>query len=218
VQIAAWLNQNGITAIVLKYRLGARYRHPIPLADAHRAIRYVRAHAKDWKVDPQRVGIIGFSAGGHLASTVGTHFDYGQKNAKDPIDTQSSRPDFMILMYPVITLKGKFAHNGSRINLLGKTPAAALVDSLCNETQVTKDTPPTFLVHTKEDKVVPVENSMQFYDALTKQKIPAEIRIYEKGRHGLGLAINAGDRDLPYAGWPDRCIAWMKGQGILTAK
>jgi acetyl esterase/lipase len=218
VQIADWLNSHGLTAVVLKYRLGARYNHPIPLTDAQRALRYVRANAKDWKVDPTRVGIMGFSAGGHLASTVGTHFDRGQKDAKDAIDRESCRPDFMILMYPVITLKGKYAHNGSRINLLGKTPSAELVDSLCNETQVTKDTPPTFMVHTKEDKAVPPENSMLFYEALTKHKVPAEIRLYEKGRHGLGLALKEGDRDLPYAAWPDRCIAWMKGRGILTDK
>ena len=218
LQVADWLNSQGITAVVLKYRLGAKYNHPIPLTDAQRAIRYVRANADDWKVDSNRVGILGFSAGGHLASTAGTHFDQGQKNAKDAIEGQSSRPDFMVLLYPVITLKGPFAHNGSRNNLLGKNPRAELVDSLCNETQVTKDTPPTFLVHTKEDKGVPPENSMQFYEALTKHKVPAEIHLYEKGRHGLGLALKEGDRDLPFASWPDRCLTWMKGRGLLNDK
>jgi acetyl esterase/lipase len=218
VQIADWLNKHGITAVVLKYRLGAKYNHPIPLTDAQRTMRYVRANAKEWKVDANRVGIMGFSAGGHLASTVGTHFDRGQKDAKDSIDRESCRPDFMILMYPVITLKGKFTHNGSRNNLLGKNPSDELVDSLCNETQVTKDTPPTFLVHTKEDKAVPVENSKMFYDALTKHGVAAQIRIYDKGRHGLGLALKEGDRDLPYAQWPERCVEWMKGRGILTGK
>jgi len=217
VQIADWLNKHGITAVVVKYRLGAKYNHPTPLNDAQRAVRYTRSRAKELKIDPERVGIMGFSAGGHLASTVGTRTtDAG--NASDPIDKFSSRPSFMILMYPVITLKGKFAHNGSRINLLGKTPSDELVDSLCNETQVTKDTPPTFIVHTKEDKVVPVENAMQFYEALTKHKVPAEIHLYEKGRHGLGLALKDGDRDLPYAAWSDRCVTWMKNRGILTDK
>lgn len=213
VQIADWLNSHGITAVVLKYRLGAKYNHPIPLQDAQRAIRYVRAKATDWKVDPNRVGILGFSAGGHLASTTGTHFDLGKKDAKDPIDGESCRPDFMVLMYPVITLSGPFAHGGSRNNLLGKNPDPQLIELLSNEKQVTKDTPPTFLVHTSADKGVPPENSVMFYLALSKHKIPAELHIYEKGNHGLGL----GPKDLPYSSWPDRCIAWMKGRGLLDA-
>lgn len=218
VQIADWLNGHGITAVVLKYRLGAKYNHPIPLTDAQRAIRYVRSRADELKVDSKRVGILGFSAGGHLASTVGTHLNAVNIDAREPIDVQSSRPDFMVLMYPVITLTGPAAHVGSRNNLLGKNPDAKLVDSLCNDKMVTKDTPPTFLVHTTGDTGVPPENSVLFYLALTKNKVPAEMHIYEKGRHGLGLALKDGDRDLPYASWPDRCIAWMKGRGFLDAK
>ena len=215
VQVADWLNSHGVTAVVLKYRLGPKYNHPIPLGDAQRAIRYVRANATKLQVDHKRVGILGFSAGGHLASTAGTHFDAGDKAPDDPIESQSSRPDFMVLMYPVITLTGPFAHGGSRSNLLGKNPDAKLVESLCNDKMVTKDTPPTFLVHTTEDKGVPPENSVLFYLALTKHKVPAEMHIFEKGRHGLGLALKEGDRELPYAHWPDRCIAWMKSRGLL---
>ena len=211
VQIADWLNGQGITAVVLKYRLGPKYTHPVELGDAQRAIRYVRANANKLKIDPKRMGILGFSAGGHLASTAGTHFDSGDKGAKDPIDQMSCRPDFMVLLYPVITFSGPYAHSGSRNNLLGKSPDAKLVDLLSNEKQVTKDTPPTFLVHTSEDSGVRPENSVLFYLALKTNNVPVELHIYEKGRHGLGL----GEKDTPFASWPDRCIAWMKGRGFL---
>ncbi len=213
-QIATWLNSHGIAGIVTRYRLGPKYHHPIELHDAQRTIRYTRAHAKEWGIDPGRVGILGFSAGGHLASTAGTHFDRGQKDANDPIDRMSSRPDFMVLMYPVISLAGPYAHGGSRTNLLGKNPDPSLVENLSNDKQVTKDTPPTFLVHTTEDNGVPPQNSVLFYLALVKNHVPAELHIYEKGRHGLGL----GPRELPYASWPDRCIAWMEGRGLLSEK
>lgn len=213
-QIARWLNANGITALIVKYRLGPRYHHPAPLQDTQRAVRTTRFHAKAWGVDPERVGILGFSAGGHLASTVGTHFDKADPDAADPIDRQSNRPDFMVLMYPVITLDGPFAHVGSRNNLLGKNPDPKLVDSLCNDKMVTPQTPPTFLVHTSEDTAVPPQNSVLFYLALKKNKVPAELHIFEKGRHGLGL----GPKDLPYASWPDRCLAWLQSRGLLERK
>jgi acetyl esterase/lipase len=213
VQIADWLNAQAITAVVLKYRLGPKYNHPVELGDAQRAIRFVRAKGNELKVDPKRVGILGFSAGGHLASTAGTHFDSGDKDSKDPIDQLSCRPDFMVLLYPVITFSGPYAHIGSRNNLLGKSPDAKLVDLLSNEKQVTIDTPPTFLVHTSEDSAVRSENSVLFYLALKKNNVPAELHIYEKGRHGLGL----GEKDTPFASWPDRCIAWMKGRGFLDS-
>jgi acetyl esterase/lipase len=218
LQIADWLNAHGITAAVLKYRLGAKYNHPAPMHDAQRAMRFVRFKAEELMVDPKRVGILGFSAGGHLASTVGTHFDFGAPVEKSHIDAFSCRPDFMILMYPVITLVGPAAHVGSRNNLLGKNPDAKLVELLCNDKQATKDTPPTFLVHTTEDKGVPPENSVMFYSALRKHGVPAEMHISEKGRHGLGLALKDGDRALPYASWPDRCLAWMKSRGFLDLK
>ncbi len=210
-QIARWLNEHGIAGIILRYRLGPKYHHPTQLHDAQRALRFTRAHAKDWHIDPARVGIIGFSAGGHLASTAGTHFDRGKTEAQYPIDRQSCRPDFMVLLYPVITLTGPHAHVGSRNNLLGKNPVPALVESLCNDKQVTKDTPPTFLVHTTEDTGVPPENSILFYLALSKHKVPAEIHIYEKGRHGLGL----GPKDHPFATWPGHCIAWLQSRGFF---
>jgi acetyl esterase/lipase len=200
VQIADWLNGQGITAVVLKYRLGPKYTHPVGLGDAQRAIRYIRANANELKIDPKRVGILGFSAGGHLAATAGTHFDSGDKDAKDPIDQLSCRPDFMVLLYPVITFSGPYAHIGSRNNLLGKSPDAKLVDLLSNEKQVTKDTPPTFLAHTSEDSGVRPENSVLFYLALKKNNVPAELHIYEKGRHGLGL----GEKETPFASWPNR--------------
>jgi acetyl esterase/lipase len=213
-QIAAWLNSAGVTAVIVKYRLGPRYQHPVPHQDAQRALRTVRFRAKEWGVDPQRVGILGFSAGGHLASTVGTHFEKVNPDAPDPIDRLSDRPDFMVLMYPVITLTGPHAHVGSRNNLLGKNPDPQLVDRLCNDKMVTPQTPPTFLVHTTEDKGVPPENSVLFYLALTKAKVPAEMHIFEKGRHGLGL----GPKELPYSSWPGRCLAWMQSRGLLERK
>jgi acetyl esterase/lipase len=210
-QPAEWLNDHGITAFVLKYRLNP-YRHPIPLQDAQRALRTVRARAKEWNVDPKRIGIWGFSAGGHLASTAGTHFDDGNPNADDPIDRVSCRPDFLILCYPVITLTGPpITHMGSRNNLLGKDPPLELIENLSNEKQVTAKTPPTFLFHTSEDKAVPPENSLLFYEALRKAGVPAELHIYEKGNHGVGLA----PKDPVLSSWPDRLAAWLTARGIL---
>jgi acetyl esterase/lipase len=213
-QIAKWLNSFGVAGVILKYRHAPKYRHPIPLGDAQRALRYVRANAKEWKIDPQRVGILGFSAGGHLASTAGTHFDKGDANAKDPIDRISCRPDFTVLVYPVITLVGPYAHKGSRNNLLGDKQDAKVVESLCNEKQVTADTPPTFLTHTKEDKGVPPENSMLFHEACKKAGVESEIHLYEKGRHGLGL----GPKDLEFSQWPQRCQEWMVKMKIVAGK
>ncbi len=208
--VAKWLNQYGISAFVLKYRLGPKYHHPIELGDAQRAIRYVRLHAKDYGYDEKRIGIWGFSAGGHLASTTGTHFDAGKRDALDPIELQSSRPDFMILAYPVITFTEPYAHQSSRDALLGKDPDPALIDLLSNEKQVTKETPPTFLFHTTEDKTVPVENSVLFYLALRKAGVPAEMHIYQKGNHGAGLAQN----DPVLKSWPDLLAAWLKVEGL----
>jgi acetyl esterase/lipase len=209
--VAAWLNSLGVSAFVLKYRLGPKYHHPAPLNDAQRAVRVVRARASDWKIDPKRVGIIGFSAGGHLASTVATHFDSGKSEASDPIDQQSCRPDFAILGYPVISFTAPFTHRGSLKNLLGDNPDPQLVQNLSNETQVTRDTPPTFLFHTNADAGVPPENSVVFYLALRKAGVPAEMHIYEQGRHGVGLA----PMDPVLATWPGRCADWLKVRGVL---
>jgi acetyl esterase/lipase len=213
-KVAEWLNTLGIAGVILKYRHAPKYRHPTPLNDAQRAIRFVRANAKEWKIDPNRVGILGFSAGGHLASTAGTHFDKGDPDAKDPIDRLSCRPDFLVLVYPVITLVGPKAHVGSRNNLLGKSPDAKLVESLCNDKQVTADTPPTFLTHTKEDKGVPPENSMMFHEACKKAGVETEIHLYEKGQHGLGL----GPKNLEFSEWPTRCSEWLAKIKVIPAK
>jgi len=209
-QIAEWLNRLGISAFILQYRLGPRYHHPIELWDAQRSIRYVRAHARDWGIAPDRIGIWGFSAGGHLASTAGTHFDAGDSSASDPINKQSSRPDFMILAYPVITMEEPFVHQGSLHSLLGEKPDPELVRSLSNESQVNSRTPPTFLFHTTEDQVVPVENSIHFYLALRRAGVPAEMHIYLKGKHGVGLAAT----DPVLRTWPDHLADWLSVQGF----
>jgi len=207
--VAEWLNSIGITAFVLKYRIGPNYHHPAPLQDAARAIRLVRSRAAEWKIDPKRIGILGFSAGGHLASTIGTHFDSGQANASDPIDRASSRPDLMVLIYPVITM-GQFTHSGSRNQLIGTNPSADMVKLLSNEEQVTKETPPTFLVHTANDAAVPVENSLHFVEALRKAGAPFELHIYERGPHGFGLGVD----DPILSTWPARCADWLHLQGF----
>ena len=213
-EVAEWLNSLGITAFVLRYRLAPRYHAPAPLLDVQRAVRTVRAGADYWHIDPARIGVMGFSAGGHLASTIGTHFDQGDSSAKDSIDRVGCRPDFLILAYPVISLGGVYAHQGSKQNLLGDHPEAELVESLSNEKVVTPETPPTFLFHTGEDRSVMPENSVLFYLALRKAKVPAEMHIYEHGRHGMGLA--AGDPVL--SGWPMLCADWLRGRGVLAKK
>ncbi len=207
--VAEWLNSIGIAAFVLKYRLGPRYHHPAPLQDAARAIRTVRARAAEWQIDPKRIGILGFSAGGHVASTIGTHFDSGQASASDPIERVSSRPDVMILVYPVITMSG-FTHSGSKKQLLGDNPSKDLITLLSNEEQVTKQTPPTFLVHTANDAAVPVENSLHFAEALRKIGVPFELHIYERGPHGFGL----GGNNPVLMSWPGSCANWLKLNGF----
>lgn len=216
-QIAQWLNSLGAAGFILKYRhrnSGAGYGHPVPLQDAQRAIRMVRNRAIEWNIDPNRVGILGFSAGGHLTSTAGTHFDKGISDAKDPVDRVSCRPDFMILIYPVISFTEWYVHTGSRRNLLGDNPDKNTLESLSNEKQVTAETPPTFLVHADDDTGVPPENSIYFYLALRKAKVPAEMHIYQRGGHGFGL----GKKDSAASGWPVCCAGWMKERGLLDNK
>jgi len=209
---AEWLTENGIAGLVLKYRLGSHgYRHPAMLNDAARAVRLARSKADEWHIDAKRVGIMGSSAGGHLASTLLTHFDAGKADDPDPIERFSSRPDIGILCYPVITM-GSFTHNGSKKNLLGDNPAPELVELLSNEKQVTKDTPPTFLFHTWEDKAVPVENSIAFAEALRQAGVPFDLHIYQKGAHGMGLGGGrAGGEHHP---WVADCLYWLKVQGF----
>ena len=209
---ALWLNQHGVTCFVLKYRLGSSgYHHPAMLNDAARAVRWVRAHATEFNVDTKRVGIMGSSAGGHLASTLLTHFDSGDTNSTDAIERQSSRPDVGILCYAVITL-GEFAHKGSRENLLGKNPDEALVKNLSNELQVTTNTPPCFVWTTFEDKTVPMENSLLFASALQKNHVPFDLHVYQKGGHGMGLKDKP-----PFANphpWANDCLFWLKQQNF----
>jgi acetyl esterase/lipase len=211
-QVANWFNAMGVTAFVLKYRLAPRYHHPIELGDAQRAIRLVRSRAKEFEVSPDRIGMMGFSAGGHLASTAATHFDSGNPGAAESIDHASSRPDFVILGYPVITFEGPYAHGGSRKNLLGDNPDPKLVQELSNELQVTPQTSPTFLFTTSEDTVVPPENSVNFYLALHKAGVPVEMHVFEKGPHGVGLDL--GDPIL--SEWPVLLANWLRERGLLT--
>jgi acetyl esterase/lipase len=210
---ARYLNDHGITAFVLKYRLGSHgYRHPRMLEDAQRAIRLVRAQAAQWKIDPQRVGIMGSSAGGHLASTALTHFDGGQAESLDPVERQSSRPDLGILCYPVITM-GPNTHQGSKNNLLGPDPSPEVVVLLSNEKQVTRNTPPCFVWHTAEDQAVKVENSLDFAAALQKNGVPFDLHIYQQGRHGLGL----NDKP-PFTNphpWARDLVFWLKAQRFV---
>ena len=209
--IAVWLNGLGVTAVVLKYRLGPKYQHPAMMQDALRAIRYTRSKASEWKIDPNRVGVMGFSAGGHLASTAATQFNVGDPNASDPVEKLSSRPDLSILCYPVVTMTDPFAHKGSRRNLLGENPPAQLIDLMSSEKQVTDQTPPTFLFHTADDPVVPVENSLMFALALRKKKVPYELHVYEHGRHGVGLALD----DPALNTWPRLLENWLRARGFV---
>lgn len=210
-QIARWLNSLGIQAFVLQYRIAPRYHYPAPILDARRAVRFVRTHAADYHIAPDRIGIWGFSAGGHLASSTGTHFDAGESSATDPVDRASSRPDFMILAYPVISFSTPYTHTGSMHNLLGANPDPKLVASFSNENQVTAQTPPTFLFHTNQDDGVPAENSVLFYLALRKAGVPAELHIYERGPHGVGLAAT----DAVLGTWPARLKDWLDIRGLL---
>jgi acetyl esterase/lipase len=211
-QEAALFNAMGITAFVLKYRLGPRYHHPIQLGDAQRAIRLVRARAQEFGILPDRIGMMGFSAGGHLTATAGTHFDQGKADSADPIDRVSSRPDFLILGYPVISFDPAIAHAGSLKNLLGENPDPKLIEELSNDLRVTPQTPPTFLFHTSTDSGVPSENSVRFYLALRKAKVPAEMHIFENGPHGVGLAL----ADPALSTWSMLLTNWLRARGLLA--
>lgn len=207
--IATWLNRHGITGIVLEYRLPAG-RTYVPLLDAQRAIRTVRTRAKEWKIDPARIGIMGFSAGGHLASTAATHFDNGDTKAANELERVSCRPDFAILIYPVISMGDK-THRGSRRNLLGPEPSEKLVDLFSNEKQVTDKTPPTFLAHALDDTVVGPEHSQMFYAALKTHKVPAEYLELPSGGHGLN-----GYKGPMWDAWQEKSLAWLAKEKLLT--
>jgi len=207
------LNALGIAVFILHYRVGPKYHHPVELGDAARAIRLVRSRAAEWGVDPARVGIMGFSAGGHLASTISTHFDAGTPTATDPIDRMSSRPDFAILVYPVISFDDAITHQGSKHNLLGDHPDSALVANLSNERMVTSTTPPTFLIHGFDDNVVPVENSLRYYSALQKAGVKSELHVFQNAEHGSGM----GGNDPVLSVWPTLLANWLRINGWVPA-
>jgi acetyl esterase/lipase len=207
--IARWLNTLGVAGLVLDYRV-APYKHPIPLGDAQRAIRMVRARCAEFHVDPKRVGILGFSAGGHLATSAATIFDAGQGDAPDPIDRQSCRPDALIACYPVITLTGPFVEQGSMTNLVGDPANAALREHLSLENRVTPQTPPSFVWHTSDDACVPVQNALLLASALGRHAVPFALHVFQHGQHGLGLA-----KESPEVGaWTQVCARWLEGIGF----
>lgn len=211
-QVAKWLNRIGVAGFVLRYRHAPKYRHPTPLSDTQRALRFIRANSEKFGVAKNRIGVMGFSAGGHLASTAATHFDFGKKDSDDTVDRESCRPDFAVLCYPVISFTAPWSHSGSARNLLGDKPDPALLENLSNDKQVTSETPPTFLFHTGEDTGVPVQNSLAFYTACVNAKVPAELHAYQIGPHGVGLA----PADPATHGWKDRLADWMKANGFLA--
>ena len=211
--VAKYFQAHGVVGCVLRYRLPINgYRHPVPLLDVQRALRLVRSHAADWKINPAKVGIMGFSAGGHLAATADTHFDAGVDTAKDPVERLSCRPDFAILVYAVVSMKPGLTHMGSHDNLLGKNPDPATELNLSNETQVTPQTPPTVLVHGIDDKTVKVENSREMDAALQKAGVPSALQEYPHGPHGFGYG-HVPDNSPP--GWLDKAYGWVKAQGFL---
>ena len=210
-QVARWLNSIGITAVLLDYRhRGKGYGHPAPLEDAQRALRLVRHQSDHWGIDPTKVGVLGFSAGGHLASSVSVHHDAGNQSAADAIDRNSCRPDFSVLCYAVLTFGQAFSHRGSQRNLLGNEPTGELVAKMSSEQHVDKTTPPTFLWHTSNDRVVPARNSVAYYLALLEHKVPCEMHLFEQGRHGIGLG-----KGLAAESWPTLCQRWLITRGIL---
>jgi acetyl esterase/lipase len=210
-QVANYLNSLGMAAFVLKYRLGPKYHHPVELGDAQRAIRMVRGNAAAWRLDSSRIGIIGFSAGGHLAMTASTWPGAGDPQAADAIDRVSARPDFAVLGYPVISMTADYRHRGSQRNLLGEPPDPDLARRLSGENAVTADTPPTFIFQTNEDTTVPAENALYYFLALRKAGVPAELHVFEKGVHGVGLA-----NDIPaLAPWSSLLATWLRGRGVI---
>jgi acetyl esterase/lipase len=212
-QVATFLNGHGVSVFVLSYRLAPKYHHPCMMLDVQRAVRTVRARAAEWKVDPARIGVMGFSAGGHLTSIAVTHFDDGKADAEDPIEKVSSRPNYAIMTYPVISLVQPYTHMGSTKNLLGdQVNDMELRAFLSPEKQVTAKTPPCFLMHTFEDGVS-AENSIDFYSALKKANVPAELHVYEKGKHGYGLGL----KDPVLKSWPDRLTDWLRVRGMLKS-
>lgn len=211
MEVVAWLNAHGVTAFLLQYRYGPRYLHPAALEDSKRAMAIVRSRADTWGVDPNRIGMLGFSAGGHLAACTAIYAGRANPLARNPLERVSAKPDFLLLVYPMISLIRPNAHRGSLVNLLGDRPNVAEREELSLDLHVDRHTPPSFLVHTTVDRSVSAENSVLFYLALLKNKVPAELHIYEQGKHGRGL----GKPELAYSTWPDLCIRWLRTRGVL---
>ena len=211
VQYATWLSTLGVTTFVLKYRM-QEFGHPAPLQDVLRDVRLLRSRAAEFNLDPQRIGVMGSSAGGHLAASAGTLFDHPLGRTGNALDSISARPDFLMLLYPVITMDGPAVHAGSRKALLGASPSAGTVQLLSVERQVTPQTPPTLLIHTQADASVPVENSILFYQALTKAHVPAEMYLFEQGAHGMGMRDGLANAST----WPRRAEEWLRSRGLLT--
>lgn len=209
-EVARWLAENGIAGFVLRYRLGPKYHHPAPLQDALRALRTIRHNAAEWKIDPKRVGILGFSAGGHLTGSAATLYSLDMPTVGDEIDKEVARPDFACLVYPVISMMPPFGHMGSQKNLLGEHPDQSLIALVCLDKQVTPETPPCFIAHTYADQGVPVENATLFLNALRAAKVPAELHIFEQGNHGLGM----GRGNAAFAAWPGLFLEWLKTRGV----
>ncbi|MFA7489855.1 MAG: alpha/beta hydrolase [Mariniphaga sp.] len=204
-ELAKWLRKKGVAGIVLKYRLPYGH-HEIPSDDVRQALRIVRKNAVDWGIDPGKIGLAGSSAGGHLASTVGTRFDYGDATSNDPLKKVSCRPDYLLLLYPVITFQEEYGHMGSRKNLIGEGNDWELVKKYSNELHVTAETPPTFLILTDDDKTVPPRNSVEFYLALKENNVPAEMHIFREGAHGFGM----NKKNMPVDQWPELFYNWLK--------
>lgn len=209
--IAKWLNSKGIAGIVLKNRLPTSISqitpHLSPLMDAQRALRIIRYNSDKWNIDSSKIGVMGFSAGGHLASSLSVHFDYGKPDLTDPIEKVSCRPDFSILIYPVISFKNTKKHTGSSIALIGEKPDTSLINYYSSELQVKHNCPPTFIVHSADDLGVPYQNSILYFEALIEKKIPAELHIFKSGGHGYGLGI----KDKSLRNWPELCYDWIVG-------
>ncbi len=215
-EFAKWFNALGITAVVLKYRLphweSEECRDKVALPDAQQAMRLIRQHASEWNVNPQKVGVMGFSAGGHLASTLSTHYDLGDQSSSGSLASISCKPDFSILVYPVISMDPGVTHNGSRNNLIGKNPSQEMLDYFSNDLQVNQDTPPTLLIHASDDKGVPVENSIRYYQNLIKNNVPASMHIYETGGHGFAMAKG---KEGAVSKWLTDCKNWLIERGLL---
>lgn len=218
VQPSLWLKSLGVRAFLLDYRVGPAYRHPVEVGDGLRAVRWVRANALRFGLDPRRIGMLGFSAGGHLTATVASFFDDGDSGSPDPVERASSRPDFQILIYPVISMQAPFAHLASRINLLGRSPSAALLDSLSADRHVDARTPPAFIVHAEDDPVVAYAHGQAYAEALREAKVPVEFLGFVQGGHAFGLAADktGAPGEAQLATWPSLCEKWMGARGMLA--